>query len=606
VNLFIISALIFLTGCSSTPGFDARKDISKAESARFNKFLDETFDEFVSQSPEFLTALGKKESYDKLNDYSEAFELKMKNLSQVKLAALKDFDYAKLDEQARLSYDLYKKKLEHQIADYIWKDYQYPFNQQFGIHSELPTFMMNMHQVSSEQDLRDYISRLNEFRRVFSQVLDQVKRSEKNRIVPPKFVFPYVIEAAGNIIQGKPFDQSQKDSPLFLDFKTKLAKLKLSEEKNKELTAMAEKALVSSVQPAYLETIAFLKKQARRAKKDAGVWKFPNGNEFYRVMVERYTTTKMTPEQIHKLGLENVARLHREMNEVLKKLNYKGNLQSFFKYLRDSPEFYYPNTDEGRKAYLDDSLRYYKNIQTKIPQFFRRVPKAGFEIRAVEKFRENSAGVAFYEQPSEDGSRPGVYYVNLKDMRNLPKHEAEVVLYHEGAPGHHFQIALAQELKGLPKIRRFSHSTAFVEGWGLYTEHLAKEMGAYQSLYSEFGRLSLELLRASRLVVDTGIHAKKWSRERAINYFKKNNPGALEDQKNEIERYIVMPGQATAYMVGKLKIEELRKKAQDALGPQFDIRDYHDLVLGNGALPLDALEDLVNRYIAQHLQVGSK
>jgi uncharacterized protein (DUF885 family) len=564
--------------------------------------MDQKFDEFVNESPEFLTALGQKKFYDKLNDYTEAFEIKRKAKSEETLQALKSFDYNKLDAQGRLNYDLFKKDLEHEIADFIWKDYNFPFNQQYGIQTELPTFMMNMHQVDSEQDLRAYIARLYEFKRVFGEVLEQVKRSEKARVMPPKFVFPYVIESAENVIRGKPFDNSRGDSPLFTDFKAKLQNLKLSEDKSRELTELGQKALLDSVKPAYVEAIAFLKAQSRRAKTLDGAWQFPNGNEYYRVMIERHTTTTMTPDQLHKLGLENVERLHNEMKDIIKKLNYKGSLQSFFKHLRESPEFYYPNTPEGRKAYLDASVGFYKSMEAQVPKYFRLLPKAGFEVRAVEKFRENSAGVAFYEQPSEDGSRPGVYYVNLKDMRNLPKHEAEVVLYHEGIPGHHFQIALAQELKGLPKFRRFSHETAFSEGWGLYTEHLAKEMGAYQDLYSEFGRLSLEALRASRLVVDTGIHAKRWSREKAIKYFKDNLPGALEDQKNEIERYIVMPGQATAYMVGKLKIEQLRKKSQDELGGKYDIRDFHDLLLSNGALPLDALENLVNQYIAQKLE----
>lgn len=596
-GFLLLIPLLFAAACSSLK----KNSSATTESVRFNKFLDESFEEFINESPEFLTAIGQKKFYDRLNDYSEGFDIKMKAFAEAKLLALQGFKYDQLDTQTRLSYDLFKKQAQDTIADFLWKDYTYPFNQQYGMHTELPTFMMNMHQVDSEQDARAYIARLVEFRRVFREVIEQVKRSEKARVVPPKFVYPYVISAAKNIIKGRPFDASNADSPLYADFKKKLEKLKLGEEKNKELTTLAEKALIENVGPAYKDVLQVLAAQQKRAKTTAGVWKFPNGSEFYRTKVQRHTTTALTPDEIHNLGLKNVERIHNEMKAVLKQMNYKGSLQSYFKHLRDGKEFYYPNTDAGRKAYMDASNGFYKNINKRIPEFFRLMPKAQFEIRAVEKFREDSAGIAFYDPPSEDGSRPGVYYVNLKDMHNLPKHEAEAILYHEGAPGHHFQIALAQEMTNMPKYRRYSHYTAFIEGWGLYTEHLAKEMGAYQDPISEFGRLSTELLRAARLVVDSGLHAKRWTREKAIKYFQDNLPGALDDQKNEIERYIVMPGQATAYMVGKLKIEELRAMAQEKLATQFDYRDFHDVVLGSGAMPLNALEARVKAYVDDKL-----
>lgn len=594
MRIIIFSLVIaILTGCTSLTE-------SGRETARFNKFLDETFNEYLSHSPESLTYLGQKKRYGELNDYSEAFEQKMLALDKKKLAALKGFNYELLDEQAKLSYDLFKKKLEEGIEDFKWKDYHYTVNHQYGPHTGLPVFMMNMHRVDSEQDLKDYISRLNEFRRVMTQVGEQIKRSEKQGVVPPKFVFPLVMDATKKMIKGQPFDTSKNDSPLFADFKNKLNNLKLSKEKADSYMKQGREAFLTSVKPAYTGLLATLKTQSRRANSRDGVWKFPKGKEYYKVRVNRYTTTDMTPEQIHQLGLKEVARLRAEMTSVMKKLGYKGDLKSFFKKVRTDKDLYYPNNDQGAKAYIESARKYYERINKKVPEYFHRRPKAGFEIKAVEEFRENSAGIAFYEGPAEDGSRPGVYYVNTKDMNNLPKYETEAILYHEGAPGHHFQIALAQELENLPKLRRYVRFTAYTEGWGLYTERLAKDMGAYKDLYSEFGRLGAEILRAARLVVDTGIHVKKWSRAKATRYLDDNLPSSHNENKNQIERYIVMPGQATAYMVGMLKIYELREMAKKQLKEKFDIRDFHDVVLSNGPVPLDVLENLVTKYVEKN------
>ncbi|MCB9073653.1 MAG: DUF885 domain-containing protein [Bdellovibrionaceae bacterium] len=563
---------------------------------KFNVFLDKSFDQVADLSPEFLTQLGIKKHYGKLGDYSEAFRVKMQQLSRKKLKELKTFDREALGEQAKLSYDLALEDVEQNLADFKWRHYGYSVTQMYGVHTYLPVFMMTMHRVDNEQDLRDYLSRLEEFHRVFRETIDNMKASEAVGVVPPAFVYPYVISASQNVIRGQPFT-SEGDSPLYKDFKAKLTALKIAGAKNSYFVSKAEKALKERVMPAYQELIAFLKEQQTRATQDAGVWKFPKGETYYRNRLERNTTTRLTSDEIHKLGLKEVARIQGEMKELLKKMSYKGTLQSFFKELRTNTKYYFPNTEAGRKAYVDLANGYYKNISERTPEFFRLLPKAPFEIRPVEKFREDSAGVAFYDQPSEDGKRPGVYYVNLKNMRNLPKHEAEAILYHEGAPGHHFQIAIAQELKGIPKFRRFGNYTAYSEGWGLYTETLGGEMGGYKEDLSQFGKLATEILRAARLVVDTGIHSQHWTREKAIQYMADNCPGPAEDQKEEVERYIVMPGQATAYKVGSLKILQLREKAKRELGSKFDIRDFHDVVLGSGPVPLSTLEARVDEYI---------
>ncbi len=590
----ILPLMTLLMNCSH----GAKKPNPQKE-AEFNTFLDATFDESVEKLPEVLTQLGIKRHYGKLNPRTEKFAQEMLQLSKRKLADLEAFDREALGPQAQLSYDLFKKSLEESIEDFKWRFHGYPVSQMGGVHSNLPAFMMTMHRVDTEQDLRDYVLRLEEFARVFAETIENMKMAEKAGVVPPQFVYPYVIAASENVIKGKPFDNKGPDSPLMNDFKVKMKTLRLPSAKNKYFIAKAEKALKEKVLPAYKEFITFFKDQQGRATTQDGAWKFPKGRVFYDNQLERYTTTDKSAEEIHELGVREVARIQGEMREILKRIGSTKTLQEFFKELRTEDKYYYPNTDKGRKAYLDASIEYYKSISARTPEFFRLLPKAPFEIRAVEKFREDSAGVAFYEQPSEDGSRPGVYYVNLKEMKNLPKHEAEVILYHEGAPGHHFQIALAQELRGVPKFRRFGGYTAYVEGWGLYTETLAKEMGAYKEDMSQFGKLAAEILRAARLVVDTGLHHKQWTREEAIKYMADNCPGPLDDQKNEVERYIVMPGQATAYMVGMLKILELRDMAKMELGAAFDIRDFHDVVLGSGALPLSQLEQLVKSYIAE-------
>ncbi len=591
--IFLLAVVI--SGCSSWT--------LQNENKRFNDFVDAEFEKSLEKYPEAYTYLGIKRKYDQLNDNTDEFATKVNEERRQLLAQLVQFDPAKMDASTQLSYRLFKKSLEEQIFDHAWRMHGYIATQFFGFHTDLPAFMMNFHQVDSESDLQAYVARLRELRRVVKEQIINIQQQEKKGILPPKFVYPYVLEASANVLKGLPFDKGAAASPLYADFARKAKALKLSQSTYNKYDQEVQDALVKHVRPAYLDFIAFFEKQQKRAKTDHGVWKLPGGNELYKTLVQRHTTTSLSPVQIHKLGLENVARLQNEMRLILKEIAYKGSLQSFFTKLRTEDEYYFSNTPQGGEEYLKLSRKYYADIQPEIPKYFRLMPKAEFEIRAVEKFRESSAGIAFYEHPSEDGKRPGVYYVNLRNMRDLPKHEAQVVLYHEGAPGHHFQIALAQEQKDLPKFRRFNNYTAYAEGWGLYTERLTGEMGLFQDPLSRFGKLSLEMLRASRLVLDTGIHYKKWSRQEALDYMRKNVPGSIEDQKNEIERYFVYPGQATAYMVGMLKIVELREKAQQALGSKFDIRDFHDVVLGSGAVPLSELESLVDSYIQKKSKV---
>jgi uncharacterized protein (DUF885 family) len=339
--------------------------------------------------------------------------------------------------------------------------------------------------------------------------------------------------------------------------------------------------------------------QAKEAGTDDGVWRLPEGSDFYNQRLSVYTTTSMTAAEIHQLGLDEMARIQNEMRAIMAKTGFKGDLKAFFEYMRAEPRFYKPNTAEGRAAYLAEATTAIDGMRADLPKVFNTFPKAEMLVKAVEPFREKSAGKAFYSQPSMDGSRPGIYYANLYRMQDMPTYQLEALAFHEGIPGHHMQIAISQELSGVPQFRKFGDYTAYSEGWGLYSEFLPKEMGYYKDPYADFGRLAMEIWRAARLVVDTGLHDKKWTREQAVQYLLDNTPNPEGDCRKAIDRYIVYPGQATAYKIGMNKIVELRERAKTALGDKFDIRDFHDVVLKDGPVPLAILEETVDAWIAQ-------
>jgi uncharacterized protein (DUF885 family) len=384
------------------------------------------------------------------------------------------------------------------------------------------------------------------------------------------------------------------DNAVIEDIGAKVGKLDIDAGEKTRLTDAAKAAWTESAGPAYGRLLAEMKRQQAVAPTQDGIWRLPDGKAYYAALLANYTTTDMSAAQIHALGLSEVARIHGEMKKIMAQVGFKGTLREFFEHLRTSPQYYYTT----REDYLADVDAKVKAMEARLPAFFHTLPKAHLQVKAVEAFREKSAGKAFYQSPSPDGSRPGTYYVNLYDLRDMSKTELEALAYHEGIPGHHLQRAVQTELTGLPPFRRFGGFTAYTEGWGLYSEELAKDMGFYTDPYSDFGRLGMELWRACRLVVDTGIHDKRWSREQAIQYLKDNTPNPDGDIEKAIERYIVYPGQATAYLIGKLKIMELRTRAQAALGDRFDYRDFHDVVLKSGPVPLDILERRVDAWIA--------
>ncbi|MEP2027021.1 MAG: DUF885 domain-containing protein [Reichenbachiella sp.] len=570
-----------------------------AESKKANDFFEKSFSDGLDRSPEYQTYLAVKKDQDKWDDYSEENANAELEITKQELQWLKDsINYDALDENTKVSYNLFVASSEQEIDGFKYRLYNYPVNQMFGMHSGKPAFLINMHQITNKVDAEAYISRLEKLKSVFDQLIVNLKKREEMGIVPPKFVFPRAISDSENLLKGAPFSDGEP-STLLADFSGKIEKLdSLSQDDKSDLLARANEALMTSVKPAYESLISFLTEQEKRATTDDGAWKFPNGEAFFNFALKRTTTTNLTSDEIHEIGLQEVARIHGEMREIMKTVGFEGDLQAFFEFLKTDDQFYYPNTDEGKMAYMDSATAIINNMKGRLDELFITKPKADMIVKRVEAFREQSAGKAFYNSPAPDGSRPGTYYANLANSRNMPKFEMEALAYHEGIPGHHMQLSIAQELEGLPRFRKYARYTAYTEGWGLYCEFIPKEMGLYENPYSDYGRLAMELWRACRLVVDTGIHGKKWTREEGIAYYQNNTSGTERECVRMVERHIVMPSQATAYKIGMLKILELRADAKAKLGEKFDIREFHDVVLTSGPVPLELLETMVNDWVA--------
>ena len=599
----VLGATLALVGCQ--PGTDTAntptEQVALSESEKANALFEEMFMQSVMSSPMSQTYLGIKQDYDKLDDYTEAASARELERAKVNLAKLQTISVAALDEQTVLSWNLMNDQLNQEIESYRWRYHNYPVNQMFGMHSGLPSFMINQHIVRSEEDAQAYISRLREFKRVLGELEANLYKRAEMGILAPKFVYPYVLSDISNIVSGAPFSDGD-DSTLLADFKGKLEQLELDETRKVELLKGAEKALLESVGPGFASLSDTVKAIEAQADTRDGAWKLPDGAEFYNFALARTTTTDMDADTIHEIGLAEVERIHEEMRAIMKQVGFAGDLQDFFEFTRTDPQFYYPETPEGKQVYLDEATALIDDMKTRLDSLFKVKPQADLVVKAVEPFREKSAGKAFYQRPAPDGSRPGTYYANLYTMQAMPIYQMAALAYHEGIPGHHMQIAIAQELESIPKFRKFGGYTAYTEGWGLYAELLPKEIGLYEDPYSDFGRLAMELWRACRLVTDTGLHAQRWSREQAIDYLVENTPNAESDIVKAIERYIVMPSQATAYKVGMLKILDLRARAKSSLGDTFDIREFHDVVLKQGALPLATLESIVDRWITTKLE----
>jgi len=578
----------------------------QSETARLNAWFEEQYEEQLQFSPLQLTFLGRKELYDQIDDMSEAGVRKQVAWMETSVKEMESkFDYDKLDPETQLSWDLWKKQYENARDGVAFLEHGYPFDQMSGMQNLAPTFMINFHKVEDEKDYQAYVARLRKFPVLFDQLLERASASSAKDIRPPKFAWAGVIDQSQKVVGGAPFGDGE-DSALWADAQAKADALveskKVTAERAAELKEEARKALVEDVKPAYDRVIAFAQAELPKSDENAtGVGEtHPDGAAYYANQLKQNTSTDMSAEQIHELGLAEVARLRDELQKVQAEVGFEGDLQAFFKHVQDDPGRLFPNTDEGRKAYIDEATRVIDNIEKQLPKYFGLLPKADLQVKRVEAFREQDGAAQHYYPGTPDGSRPGVYYAHLSDMNSMPKTELEVIAYHEGLPGHHMQISIAQELTGVPEFRTQYGSTAYSEGWGLYSEWLAKEIpGTYPTPYSNYGRLMSEMWRAIRLVVDTGLHAKGWTEQQAIDYFRANSSVPDAAIQSEVRRYLVNPGQATAYKIGMIKIQELRTKAETQLGERFDIRGFHDAVLGGGAMPLDLLERRVEHWIAE-------
>lgn len=595
-------ALLLSTACATAPQ-EAGSGLT--ESDRLNNWLDARYEEELRFSPMELTFLGRKDLNDQLDDFSLAgverrLEWQRRSVREMQ----RRFDYSKLDAEAKLSWELWKYRYEMNAAMWPWRLHGYVFEQMNGAQSQLPTFLINFHAVDSEADLEAYLARLAQVPRALRQLLDIAAASAKQGIRPPRFAYEGVLDQARKVITGAPFDEGP-DSALWADLKSEIEGLitkgAITPSRVPGLQQAAQATLLAHVKPAYEELIAWVEKDMAQAPVNpSGVGsRHPDGLAFYAAALRNMTTLPLSPEDVHRTGLAEVARIRAEMEQLKEKTGFTGSLAEFFRHLDTDPRLRFSDTEEGRQAYLDAATAAIDNIRRQLPRFFGLLPRADLVVRRVEPFREQAGAAQHYYPPAPDGSRPGIYYAHLADMKAMPIPELEVIAYHEGIPGHHMQIAIAQEMTGLPQFRRHDNYNAYTEGWALYAEALAREIpGTYQDPYSDFGRLTTEMFRAVRLVVDTGLHAMGWTKEQAVAYMLENTPRPEAAVRSEIQRYLIWPGQATSYKIGMLKIQELRRRAEEQLGGRFDLRAFHDVVLGGGALPLPLLERRVEDWIA--------
>jgi uncharacterized protein (DUF885 family) len=566
-------------------------------------FFERAFLRYALDDPELLTTLGLLEQFGirahnaKLTDASPRQTKRLQALTRASLATLSQYKTNRLSAQDRLSADVLGWFLRTQIEGQRFDYHDYPVNQFQGAQSQLPEFLTTMHAVKDRRGAGHYLKRLDALPTKWDQLLESLRYREDRGILPPRFVVQRVLTEMREFVE-----QPAATNPLVRVFAEKVDKLdRVPPEEKAELKRRAEAAVETAVYPAYRRLLDYFAALEPKTTTDDGVWKLPDGAAFYAWILRAQTTTRLTPAEIHELGLNEVARIETEMRAILDAQGHTGGTPGeWLQRLAADGRFLYPNTPAGRQEALAEYKRIVDEVLAVAPKYFNVLPKAGIEVRRVPEFKEATSPAAYYNQPSMDGSRPGIFFVNVRDMAELPKFGMKTLTYHEGVPGHHFQTAIALELQGVPTFRKLGLFTAYSEGWALYAERLGKEAGLYEAdPYGDLGRLQDEMLRAVRLVVDTGIHAKRWTRAEAIRYMIEKTGMAEPSVVSEVERYIVAPGQACAYKVGMLKILELRERAKTALGARFDLRAFHDVVLKNGAVPLETLEQLVDGWIRQ-------
>ena len=544
-----------------------------------NLFYEKIFAEVLFDHPELLSALGLVEQFGitshngKLDDESPAQQQLEFDRFKKDLTQLRQYPIDRQSQSQRLSTHVLEWFLERQVEGEKYQWHTYPVNQLFGVQNQFPSFMANTHRLLNRKDCEYYLARLDALPKKFEQLLQNLKVREEKQILPPRFVVEEVLKEMIDFV-GKP----ASENILATSFKGRATKIdKLTEQQRADFQARVETAVAGKVYPAYQKLIDYFRELLPKTTTDDGVWKLPDGDNYYAYRLRENTTTKLKPDEVHELGLQEVARIEGEMRAILDANGFAGQpIGQTMDKLGKDPRFLFSNDDKGHA----DALAQYRQLITQAAdrsskELFLTAPRAKIEVRRVPAFKEATVPDAYYDAPAMDGSRPGIFFANLRDMNEVPKWSMPTLAYHEGVPGHHWQISTAEELKGLPQFRKVLPFTAYIEGWALYCEWLAKQVGWYdRDPFGDLGRLRDELFRAVRLVVDTGIHTKRWTREQAIAYMRDKTGIGEKEVRSEIERYIVMPGQACAYKVGMLKIQELRARAEKELGEKFDQREF--------------------------------
>jgi uncharacterized protein (DUF885 family) len=566
-----------------------------------NLFFARTMMQIMMDSPEMLSTLRVLEPIGitghnaKLDDDSLAagdrFMAQLKDAYDV-LLSYEDEDLSEADLMSkRIAADLLGAVVDGERFRFL----TFPVNQLFGVQNGFPSFMESTHQVHSVGDAEDYVSRLNAVGVKFDQVLEGLEKRDEMGIYPPQFLVTKVLEEMNNFVATPP-----EENILMVSLLDKMKEAELPEDQQERLALEAREAIVETVYPAYGRLIAHFEYLDPKVDGNYGAWSLPEGDEYYKLALKLFTTTDYSPEYIHRVGLAEVDRIQSEILGILQDEGWDvaGGFAAAIGEMAENPRFYFSDSVEGRDQILAEYDALIEEVSGKLEPWFATIPEAPIEVDRVPEFKEKTSPGAYYQIPAFDGSRPGVFFANLYDIKATPKYGMRTLTYHEAIPGHHFQLAIQQEQDDLPFFRRLIPFSSYSEGWALYAERVAWEMGLLEDPYDNVGRLQAELFRAVRLVVDTGIHKMRWSREEANAYMLANTGMAESDVIAEIERYFVMPGQATSYKVGMMKIMELREFAENELGDRFDIREFHEVVLTNGSMPLDILEELVREYIA--------
>ncbi|WP_298305799.1 DUF885 family protein [uncultured Erythrobacter sp.] len=599
----LLLSSVSLAGCEALAPIETIECGATAQAECLNAWFDEKFEEQLAFSPITQTALGRKTDYDKIDDFSEEAQLQQLEWMRAATAQMEaSFDYDELPDASKLSYDMWKFRLEQAERAWEFREQAYVLHQMGSAQSSLPTFLLTQHAVEDESDMQAFIARIGGIGTAMDQLLAAAQSNAEAGTRAPRFAYDAVILESTNLTTGAPFDEGEP-SAMWDGVERHLTSLletqAITEERANELREEARAALTEQFAPAYGRVVAWYEEDRPNTSEETiGVTALPNGEAFYAASLKEMTTTDLSADDIHQIGLDEVARIQTEMRAIMKQVGFEGDLQDFFEFTRTDAQFFYQDNDAGAQEYIDQAKAHIDTLTARLPEFFGTLPKAPLEVRRVEPFREQDGAAQHYQPGTPDGSRPGIYYAHLSDMTSMPIPELESIAYHEGNPGHHMQLSIAQELEGVPKFQsQGGFISAYGEGWALYTELLAKEMGGYQDPYSDFGRLSSEIWRAIRLVVDIGIHAKGWSEEEAVQYALENSPNPETAVRSEVQRYYVLPGQATSYKIGMIRIQELRAKAEAELGEDFDIRGFHDTILGGGSVPLPILETRIDQWI---------